>query len=93
MLRAAIRRFSTRCLEVWSSFIQCTQKNIQKLIFIAAGSHTQLIRIFNKEMLEYEKKLSFANKKRLLLLFVPLIGPLLFDVHPAGNFSGYGPRQ
>ena len=54
-----------------------TKKNIQKLIFIAAGSHTQLIRIFNKEMLEYEKKLSFANKKRLLLLFVPLIGPLL----------------
>ena len=34
-----------------------TKKNIQKLIFIAAGSHTQLIRIFNKEMLEYEKKI------------------------------------
>ena len=33
-------------------------------------------------------KLSFANKKRLLLLFVLLLGPFLFDVHPpAGNFS------
>ena len=36
-------------------------------------------------------KLSFANKKRLLLLFVLLLGPFLFEVHPPGNFSGYGP--
>ena len=36
-------------------------------------------------------KLSFANKKRLLLLFVLLIGPFLFDVYPPGNFSVYGP--
>ena len=36
-------------------------------------------------------KLSFANKKRLLLLFVLLVDSFLFDVHPAGNFSGYGP--
>ena len=35
-------------------------------------------------------KLSFANKKRLLLLFVLLLSPFLFDVHPPGNFSGYG---
>ena len=44
-----------------------------------------------------KKKLSFANKKRLLqqllLLFVLLIGPFLFDVHPPGKFSGYGPVQ
>ena len=53
---------------------------------------TQLIGIFNKEILAYEKKLSFANKKRLLLLFVLLIGPFLFDVHPPGKFSGYGPE-
>ena len=60
-------------LDVWKygpHLSNAHKKNIQKLIFIAAGSHTQLIRIFNKEMLEYEKKLSFANKKRLLLLFV-----------------------
>ena len=37
-------------------------------------------------------KLSFANKKRLLLLFVLLLGPFLFEVHPPGNFSGYGPE-
>ena len=36
-------------------------------------------------------KLSFANKKRLLLLFVLFIGPFLFDVHPPGKISGYGP--
>ena len=36
-------------------------------------------------------KLSFANKKWLLLLFVLLIGPFLFDVYPPGNFSVYGP--
>ena len=36
-------------------------------------------------------KLSFANKKRLLLLFVLQLGPFLFEVHPPGNFSGYGP--
>ena len=38
-------------------------------------------------------KLSFANKKRLLLLFVLLLGPFLFEVHPPGNFSGYGPGK
>ena len=48
---------------------------------------TQLI----KEIFAYEKKLSFANKKRLLLLFVLLIGSFLFDVHPPSKFSGYGP--
>ena len=37
-------------------------------------------------------KLSFANKKRLPLLFVLLLGPFLFEVHPPGNFSGYGPE-
>ena len=36
-------------------------------------------------------KLSCANKNRLLLLFVLLLGPFLFEVHPPGNFSGYGP--
>ena len=40
-----------------------------------------------------KKKLLFANKKRLLLLFVPLLGPFLFEVHPPGNFSGYGPEN
>ena len=40
-----------------------------------------------------KKNCHLLIKKRLLLLFVLLIGPLLFDVHPAGNFSGYGPRQ
>ena len=31
-------------------------------------------------------KLLFANKKRLLLLFVLLLGPFLFDVHPPCDF-------
>ena len=29
--------------------------------------------------------------KWLLLLFILLIGPFLFDVHPPDKFSGYGP--
>ena len=31
-------------------------------------------------------KLSFTNKKRLLLLFVLLVDSFLFDVHPACDF-------
>ena len=46
-----------------------------------------------RRYLNMKTKLSFANKKRLLLLFVLLIGPFLFEVHPTGNFSGYGPAS